>query len=100
MATRRNKPRSKSRTAMRQQSAEPVAEHKGWPDPQRPTGKENDLASEWHGHREAQNSRHDPMNVPDGLQRFDTVGNDFEDCQEGHGRERAGNPPDRMPKEK
>src|SRR5690349_12285697 len=40
-----------------------------------------------------------PNDVPDGLQRFDTVGNDFEDCQEGHGKERAGNPPDRMPKE-
>jgi hypothetical protein len=37
--------------------------------------------------------------VSDGLQQFDTVGNDFEDCQEGHGKERAGNPPDRMPKE-
>jgi hypothetical protein len=37
--------------------------------------------------------------VPNGLQRFDTVGNDFEHCQEGHGKERAGNPPDRMPKE-
>jgi hypothetical protein len=37
--------------------------------------------------------------VPDGLQRFDTVGNDLEDGQEGYGKERAGNPPDRMPKE-
>lgn len=37
--------------------------------------------------------------VPDWLQRFDTVGNDFEHCQEGHGKERAGNPPDRMPQE-
>src|ERR1700761_2909175 len=35
-----------------------------------------------------------PNDVPDGLQRFDAVGNDLEDRQEGHGKERARNPPD------
>jgi hypothetical protein len=77
-----------------------VAEQKDRPDPKlTPGGEEKDAKPANGIPIESPELASRPNDVPDGLQRFDTVGNDFEDCQEGHGKERTGNPPDRMPKE-
>ena len=74
--------------------------HKNWPDPERATGSEENDAEPANGISiESPEFTSRPNDVPDGLQRFDAVGNDLEDRQEGHGKERAGNPPDSMPKE-